>query len=59
MARNLVIVESPAKATTISRFLGADYRVEASYGHVRDLPQNAKEIPAGVRGESWARLGVN
>jgi DNA topoisomerase I len=58
-AKNLVIVESPAKATTISRFLGDDYRVEASYGHVRDLPQNAKEIPAGVRGESWARFGVN
>jgi DNA topoisomerase-1 len=55
----LVIVESPAKATTISRFLGDDYRVEASYGHVRDLPQNAKEIPAAVRKESWARLGVN
>ncbi|HEX6202704.1 MAG TPA: type I DNA topoisomerase [Thermoanaerobaculia bacterium] len=58
-AKNLVIVESPAKATTIARFLGDDYRVEASYGHVRDLPQNAKEIPAGVRGESWARFGVN
>jgi DNA topoisomerase I len=58
-AKNLVIVESPAKATTISRFLGDDYRVEASYGHVRDLPQNAKEIPAGVRAESWARFGVN
>ena len=57
--RNLVIVESPAKATTISRFLGDDYRVEASYGHVRDLPQNAKEIPAAVRKEEWARLGVN
>ncbi|HEX2165357.1 MAG TPA: type I DNA topoisomerase, partial [Thermoanaerobaculia bacterium] len=59
MAKNLVIVESPAKATTIARFLGDDYRVEASYGHVRDLPQNAKEIPQGVRKESWARLGVN
>jgi len=58
-ARNLVIVESPAKATTISRFLGDEYRVEASYGHVRDLPQNAKEIPAAVRKEEWARLGVN
>ncbi|HEX2253864.1 MAG TPA: type I DNA topoisomerase [Thermoanaerobaculia bacterium] len=57
--KNLVIVESPAKATTISRFLGKNYRVEASYGHVRDLPQNAKEIPAAVRKQSWARLGVN
>ncbi len=58
-AKHLVVVESPAKATTISRFLGGDYRVEASYGHVRDLPQNAKEIPAAVRKEPWARLGVN
>jgi DNA topoisomerase-1 len=57
--QKLVIVESPAKAATISRFLGKDYRVEASYGHVRDLPQNANEIPAAVRKEPWARLGVN
>ncbi len=55
----LVVVESPAKAKTISRFLGPEYQVEASYGHVRDLPQSAKEIPAAVRGQSWARLGVN
>ncbi len=59
MPRNLVIVESPAKAATIARFLGDDYRVEASYGHVRDLPQNATEIPAAVQGEEWARLGVD
>jgi DNA topoisomerase-1 len=58
-ARKLVIVESPAKAQTISRFLGQGFRVEASYGHVRDLPQNAQEIPASVRGQDWARLGVN
>ncbi len=57
--RSLVIVESPAKAKTIGRFLGPDYRVESSYGHVRDLPQNAKEIPSKHRSESWARLGVN
>ncbi|MCP4664587.1 MAG: type I DNA topoisomerase, partial [bacterium] len=57
--KNLVIVESPAKAKTISRFLGDEYRIEASYGHVRDLPQNAREIPAAVRGQEWARLGVN
>jgi DNA topoisomerase I len=57
--KHLVIVESPAKATTISRFLGDEYRVEASYGHVRDLPQNAKEIPAAVRKQPWARLGVD
>ncbi|HEX4953508.1 MAG TPA: type I DNA topoisomerase [Thermoanaerobaculia bacterium] len=55
----LVIVESPAKANTIGRFLGKGFRVEASYGHVRDLPQNAAEIPAGARNEEWARLGVN
>ncbi len=40
MAKNLVIVESPAKAKTISRFLGKDYRVLASMGHVRDLPKS-------------------
>lgn len=40
MAKNLVIVESPAKAKTISRFLGKDYRVVASMGHVRDLPKS-------------------
>ena len=37
MSRNLVIVESPAKATTISKYLGKDFEVMASYGHVRDL----------------------
>ncbi len=57
--KSLVIVESPAKAKTIGRFLGSDYQVESSYGHVRDLPQNAKEIPAKHRSEKWARLGVN
>src|SRR5690606_40177135 len=55
----LVIVESPTKARTISRFLPPEYQVEASMGHVRDLPSSAAEIPAGVKGESWARLGVN
>src|SRR6185369_9486248 len=55
----LVIVESPAKARTIGKFLGRGYTVEASIGHVRDLPQGAKEIPAEYRGEAWARLGVN
>ena len=57
--KSLVIVESPAKAKTIGRFLGPDYQVESSYGHVRDLPQNAKEIPSKHRSEKWARLGVN
>jgi len=55
----LVIVESPAKARTIAKFLGPDWMVEASIGHVRDLPSSAAEIPAAVKGESWARLGVD
>jgi DNA topoisomerase I len=55
----LVIVESPTKARTIRNYLPADYRVEASMGHVRDLPRDATEIPAGVKGEKWASLGVN
>ncbi len=55
----LVIVESPAKAKTISRILGKDYVVEASYGHIRDLPSSAAQIPKKVKGEAWSRLGVN
>ncbi|HEY7563481.1 MAG TPA: type I DNA topoisomerase [Acidimicrobiia bacterium] len=55
----LVIVESPAKARTISRYLGDEVTVEASLGHVRDLPSSAAEIPEKFRGENWARLGVN
>ncbi|MBC7854477.1 MAG: type I DNA topoisomerase, partial [Pirellulaceae bacterium] len=55
----LVIVESPAKARTISKFLGGRYTVEASIGHIRDLPQGAKELPAEFKGEKWAYLGVN
>jgi len=56
---SLVIVESPAKARTISRFLGRGYDIEASIGHVRDLPQGAKEMPEKYKGETWAYLGVN
>ncbi len=56
---NLVIVESPAKARTIERFLGSDFAVEASIGHVRDLPRGAREVPARYKDEPWARLGVN
>jgi DNA topoisomerase-1 len=59
MAKPLVIVESPAKARTIARFLGGDFVVESSVGHIRDLPKDAKEIPAAYKGESWARLGVD
>jgi DNA topoisomerase-1 len=55
----LVIVESPTKARTIERFLPKDYRVEASMGHVRDLPASASEIPAKYKSEEWSRLGVN
>jgi DNA topoisomerase-1 len=55
----LVIVESPTKARTIRNFLPSTYRVEASMGHVRDLPSSADEIPEAVKGEKWAQLGVN
>lgn len=57
--KSLVIVESPAKARTISKFLGRDYVIEASIGHVRDLPEGKKEVPAKFKGEEWAYLGVN
>ncbi|HZL86964.1 MAG TPA: type I DNA topoisomerase [Pirellulaceae bacterium] len=57
--KSLVIVESPAKARTISKFLGSDFTVEASIGHIRDLPQGSKEMPAQYKGEKWAYLGVN
>lgn len=57
--RRLVIVESPAKARTISQYLGSDYVVESSIGHIRDLPSSAAEIPAKYKKEKWARLGVN
>ncbi len=56
---SLVIVESPAKARTISKFLGRGYVLEASIGHIRDLPQGAKEIPEEYKKEDWAYLGVN
>jgi DNA topoisomerase I len=58
MPKSLVIVESPAKATTLKRFLGANYEVEASYGHVRDLPESAREAPAGLPKEV-RELGVD
>ena len=57
--QRLVIVESPAKAKTISGYLGPGYVVEASYGHVRDLPRNAADVPAKYKGESWSSLGVD
>jgi DNA topoisomerase-1 len=57
--RRLVIVESPAKAKTIAGYLGKDYIVESSIGHIRDLPHSAAEVPAAAKQEPWARLGVN
>jgi len=57
--RRLVIVESPTKARTIAGYLGQDYVVESSIGHIRDMPDKAAEIPAKYRGEAWARLGVD
>jgi DNA topoisomerase-1 len=57
--KSLVIVESPAKARTISRFLGPGYDIEASIGHVRDLPEGAKEVPEQYKKEDWAHLGVD
>jgi len=55
----LVIVESPTKARTIRAFLPKGFRVEASMGHIRDLPDGAKDVPAKYKGQDWARLGVN
>jgi DNA topoisomerase-1 len=55
----LVIVESPAKAKTLGRFLGDKYRVEASYGHIRDLPESAAEVPKEIKEKDWGRLGVD
>jgi DNA topoisomerase I len=57
--KRLVIVESPAKARTISAYLGDDFVVESSIGHIRDLPTSAKEIPSKFKKEPWARLGVD
>jgi DNA topoisomerase I len=59
MPKRLVIVESPAKARTIAGYLGPDFVVESSVGHIRDLPDSAAEIPEKYKGESWARLGVD
>ena len=56
---SLVIVESPTKARTIREFLPRGYRVVASMGHVRDLPDRAADIPAKYKSEAWSRLGVN
>ena len=55
----LVVVESPTKAKTIAKFLGKQYSIIASNGHIRDLPNSASEIPASKKKEKWSRLGVN
>ena len=59
MAQTLVIVESPAKAKKIGEYLGSDYVVESSIGHVRDLPKNAGDVPAAYKGEKWAKMGID
>ncbi len=57
--KTLVIVESATKAKKIQKYLGGDYIVEASVGHIRDLPGRAADIPAKYKKEPWAKLGVN
>lgn len=59
MTDTLIIVESPAKARTISKFLGPGFTVESSIGHIRDLPSSAAEIPSRYKGAPWARVGVD
>ncbi|WP_261665285.1 toprim domain-containing protein [Deinococcus sp. Marseille-Q6407] len=57
--KTLVIVESPSKAKTLRGYLGPDYIVEASVGHIRDLPRKADELPERYRSEPWANTGIN
>jgi DNA topoisomerase I len=59
LGTKLVIVESPAKARKIGSFLGDEYVVEASVGHIRDLPQRAADIPKEYKKLAWAKEGVN
>src|SRR5688500_11177197 len=59
LGKSLIIVESPAKAKTIAKYLGKDYVVESSIGHIRDLPSSADEIPAQYKKKAWARTGVD
>ena len=55
MARSLVIVESPAKAKTINRYLGNDYIVRSSVGHIRDLPVGGKAVDPKARAKEAAK----
>jgi len=57
--KKLVIVESPAKARKIGDYLGDGYIVEASVGHIRDLPQRAADIPKEVKKLAWSKEGVD
>jgi DNA topoisomerase-1 len=59
VAKALVIVESPAKAKTIAKYLGKDFIVESSIGHIRDLPSSADQIPEAYKKKPWARTGVD
>jgi DNA topoisomerase I len=59
VAHKLVIVESPAKARTIGGYLGDDYVVESSVGHIRDLPNSAADTPAKIKDKPWGRLAVD
>jgi DNA topoisomerase I len=59
VVHKLVIVESPAKARTIGGYLGNDYVVESSIGHIRDLPNSAADTPAKIKDKPWGRLAVD
>jgi DNA topoisomerase-1 len=59
VSQPLVIVESPAKAKTIAGYLGGEFMVESSIGHIRDLPSKAAEIPAAYKKEKWANIGID
>jgi len=59
LAHKLVIVESPKKAQMLGDFLGSDYVVESSIGHIRDLPQSAADTPANIKDKPWGRLAVD
>ncbi len=57
--KSLVIVESPTKTKTISKYLPKGYEVDSSMGHIRDLPSSAKLVPAKYKKEPWSSLSIN